>query len=88
MEKATSGLGTGVASSLRFRQVVLPDPPVVISRTYRMPLPTYPGRNANGTAREGPMASAIFWGAVGAWVILVGVELVGLVQIWRGRGGD
>jgi hypothetical protein len=34
------------------------------------------------------MASAIFWGAVGAWVILVGVELVGLVQIWRGRGGD
>jgi hypothetical protein len=34
------------------------------------------------------MASAIFWGAVGAWVILVGVELVGLVQSWRQRGGD
>jgi hypothetical protein len=31
------------------------------------------------------MPFAIFWGAVGVWVFLMGVELVGLVQGWRGR---
>ncbi len=32
------------------------------------------------------MPFAIFWAAVGAWVFLMGIELVGLVHAWRERG--